>query len=60
MELYRLRVGIPQGSPISRLLLLRYMSELMKIGKSRALFGYANDIGILGIGRTILESVTVA
>ena len=34
------------------------MAEAMRSGNSRARFSYADDIGILGIGRTIAETTT--
>lgn len=52
--------GIPQNSPISPPLFLLYMAELMKSGNVKARFGYADHIGVLRIGRTIPESVSVA
>ena len=56
----KLVCGVPQGSPVSPLLFLLYLAEPMKSGNSRARFAYADDIGILGIGRTISESASKA
>ncbi|KHJ30080.1 putative te1b-like protein [Erysiphe necator] len=52
--------GIPQGSPISPLLFLLYMAEPLRRGNTMAQFSYADDIGILGFGRTLLESPAAA
>ncbi|KAI0992044.1 hypothetical protein K3495_g16142, partial [Podosphaera aphanis] len=56
----KLVCGVPQGSPISPLLFLLYIAEPMRSGNSSARFSYADDIGILGIGRTAAESAAVA
>ena len=52
--------GMPRGSPISPLLFLLYLAEPMRGGKPDTRFSYADDIGILGICRTVIESALVA
>lgn len=56
----KLECGVLQGSPISPLLFLLYMVEPLRSGNPRAGFGYADDIGILGIGPTSVESALAA
>ncbi|POS87059.1 hypothetical protein EPUL_001776 [Erysiphe pulchra] len=52
--------GVPQGSPISSLLFLLSIVEPLTSGTSRARFSFADDIGILGSGRSVVESSAAA
>ena len=52
--------GVLQGLPISPLLFLLYMAEPMQCGNIRARFSYADNIGVLEIGRTIKEPSSMA
>lgn len=54
----RLGRGVLQGSPVSLILFLLYLSEPIKFGSFRARFGYADEIRILEIGRTVMKSST--
>ena len=49
-----LECGLPQGSPLSPILFLFYMAEV--VGGSSWRFGYADDVAILGIGSTPTEA----
>ena len=56
----KLTCGVQQWSPISPLPFLLYMADPMRRGKPRAHFNYADDVGILGIGRNIAELAAMA
>ncbi|RAL59049.1 hypothetical protein DID88_009077 [Monilinia fructigena] len=53
----RVQCGTPQGSPLSPVLYMLYLAELLN--QDQALrFGYADDIALYRIGNTLEENVT--
>ncbi|RAL59824.1 hypothetical protein DID88_000453 [Monilinia fructigena] len=53
----RVQCGTPQGSPLSPVLYMIYLAELLN--QDQALrFGYADDIALYRIGNTLEENVT--
>ncbi|RAL64496.1 hypothetical protein DID88_001971 [Monilinia fructigena] len=53
----RVQCGTPQGSPLSPVLYMLYLAELLN--QDQALrFGYADDIALYRIGSTLEENVT--
>ena len=53
-----LQCGLPQGSPASPVLYLLYTEPIHQLGPGR--FGYADDCGLLTIGRTLDETAEKA
>lgn len=52
----RIQCGIPQGSPISPILFMLYISPLFKLNRFRKTFGYADDVAILEVSPTLEEN----
>lgn len=48
--------GLPQGSPISPILFMLYISPLFKTGQISRNFGYADDMAILAISNSLNEN----
>lgn len=51
--------GLPQGSPISPILFMLYISPLFKIGPPVKKFGYADDVAILATTNTLSENCSI-
>jgi hypothetical protein len=45
--------GLPQGSPVSPIPFMLYLSPLFRLGRPKARFGYANDAAILAISPSL-------
>ena len=39
--------GLPQGSPVSPILFMLYISPLLRLGRPKTRFGYADDVALL-------------
>jgi ribonuclease HI len=55
-----LQCGLPQGSPVSLILFLLYTEPIYRLGNSKGRFGYADDTGILCVGKTLDETAVKA
>ncbi|KAJ3575723.1 hypothetical protein NPX13_g3935 [Xylaria arbuscula] len=53
---YAVSCGTPQGSPLSPVLYMLYLAELLKLDTERR-FGYADDIGFYRISKSAEENI---
>lgn len=51
-----IKCGLPQGSPVSPILFMLYISPLFKIDGMRKSFGYADDVAILETSPSLEEN----
>ncbi|KAM5342922.1 hypothetical protein ACJ41O_013888 [Fusarium nematophilum] len=56
-DIFRTDCGLPQGSPISPILFLLYIADVF-LQDTKHRFGYADDISVYRIGRTLEENAT--
>ncbi|KAI0992726.1 hypothetical protein K3495_g15459, partial [Podosphaera aphanis] len=52
----QINCGLPQGSPISPILFMLYIAPLFKMGSISRRFGYADDVAILEIRKSLQEN----
>lgn len=52
----RIQCGLPQGSPVSPILFMLYVSPLFKLDKMTKSFGYADDVAILKASPSLEEN----
>ncbi|KAI0992026.1 hypothetical protein K3495_g16160, partial [Podosphaera aphanis] len=50
--------GLPQGSPVSPILFMLYISPLFRLGNVHRRFGYADDVAILETRNSLQENCT--
>ncbi|CEJ95274.1 hypothetical protein VHEMI10763 [[Torrubiella] hemipterigena] len=55
-EAVELLCGLPQGSPISPILYLLYISSIYNLAGADARYGYADDTAMLFVGKTLKET----
>lgn len=54
-----IKCGLPQGSPVSPILFMLYVAPLLRLGKLRRRFGYADDFALLAITPTLENNTTL-
>ena len=50
----KITCGLPQGSPVSPILFMLYISPLFKLDRATSKFGYADDMAILAISKNLV------
>lgn len=53
---HKIKCGLPQGSPISPILFMLYISPLFRLGQLSKIFGYADDMAILATKKSLSEN----
>ncbi|KAI0992648.1 hypothetical protein K3495_g15537, partial [Podosphaera aphanis] len=55
----KVHCGLPQGSPVSPILFMLYLSPLFFLGSAKNKFGYADDVALLRTSSTLQENAAL-
>lgn len=55
----KVHCGLPQGSPVSPILFMLYLSPLFLLGSAKNKFGYADDVALLRTSSTLQENAAL-